>query len=342
MRYFKLVFLLFAVGVVALSSCKGDEKENNMLMSVSGNPGEVILVATSNQWDGKIGETVRSHFQKAVYGMPQEEPLFDVVRTNMSDFDRVFKTFRNVVIIEIDTNRFSKGEIQYRKDGWARGQLVIKVIGSSRDEIVELFNENASQIIRIIQTKEFNRLYAKYRAKPNSVIQKRLLNELKIEASIPKEAVAATGDSTHFWLRIEREKLKGGYQHQISQGLLIYKFRYTAKQQFLDSNLFELRDSILHAFIPGPSDGSYMTTEYRYEPPITKDLDFQGHFAKEIHGLWRMENDFMGGPMATYFVLNEEEGMIYCINAYAFAPQFDKREYYREIEAIARSVKFKN
>tara|TARA_R110002050_G_scaffold41242_1_gene100097 strand:+ start:100604 stop:101632 length:1029 start_codon:yes stop_codon:yes gene_type:complete len=339
MRILQRITVLLSAGLFLLSSC-GDKEENQMLMSISGNPGEVILVATQNQWEGQIGEKFQSHFLKPVYGMPQDEPLFNVVRTNYSDFERVFKTFRNVIILEIDTNRFSKGEITYHKNVWAKGQLVIKMIASSRQEVLDLLDENADQMIRIIQTKEFNRLYSKYKAHPNNKIQKKLVFNLGVKMVIPKEAVIANIDSAHAWIRIEREKLKGGYQHQISQAVLIYKYRYTAKQQFLDENLFAKRDSVLKAYIPGPSEGSFMTTEYRYQPPITKDMDYQGHFAKEIHGLWRMENDFMGGPMATYFILNEEEGMIYCVSGYAYAPQFDKREYYREIEAIARSVSF--
>ncbi len=339
MRYLKYVGFLFALAVLTLSSCQEEEK-NSMFMTVSGNPGEVIIVSTTNQWDGEIGKAFRTHFQAPVYGMPQEEPLFDLVQTNKGDFERVFETFRTVVMVEMDTARFSKGEIEYRKDAWAKGQLVIRIKASSRDEMVDLINDNANQMIRIIQTKELNRLAAKYKARANKKIKSQLKNNLGIDANIPKEAVVATIDSTHAWIRIEREKLKGGYKHQISQGLLITKYSYTAKQQFLDSVLLEQRDVILKKFIPGPSDGSYMATEYRYYPPVSKEIDYYGHFAKEFHGLWKMENDFMGGPMVTYFVLNDEEGMIYCISGYAFAPQFNKREYYREIEAIAKSVRF--
>ena len=339
MRYIKFSGLVFTFFMLFLASCEEDKK-NEMFMSVSGNPGELILVTTTNQWDGKIGDTFREHFEQPVYGMPQQEPLFDLVRTNHADFERVFKTFRNVIIVELDTNRFGKSVIEYRKDIWAKGQLVIRLKAGSRDEVVELINTNAEQIIRVVQTKEFNRLGAKYKAKSNKKIQKTILSKLGVQVTIPKEAAMASSDSLHAWVRLDREKLKGGYQHQISQGILIFKYPYTAKQQFLDSELFKMRDAQLKKHIEGSIDGSYMTTEYRYYPPVTKDVDYNGHFAKEIHGLWRMEGDFMGGPMASYFVLNEDQGMIYGICGYAFAPQFNKREYYREIEAIAKSVKF--
>lgn len=336
--FLKLVFVL-PLFTVFLFSC-GDDKEDKMLMNISGNPGEVIVVTTKGQWKGETGKTIRKYFEETVYGMPQEEPLFNVVRTNQSDFERVFKTFRNVVIISIDTGRFSNGEVTYHKNVWANGQLVVRIIASSRNELITLFEANADQIIYAIQAKEFNRLYMQYKRKQNKTLNTELKDVLKLNVTVPKVAMLATSDSSHAWVRIEREKLKGGYQHEISQGLIIYKYPYTAKQQFLDSNLFAIRDSVFKAYIPGPSDGSYMTTEYRYQPPVTSEIDFDGHFAKEIHGLWRVENDFMGGPMVSFFVLNEDEGMIYSISGYAFAPQFDKREYYREIEAMARAVRF--
>lgn len=339
MKYVKLTGVIFSFLLVFLSACE-EEKKNEMFMSVSGNPGELIIVATTNQWDGKIGDTFRDNFEQAVYGMPQQEPLFDLVRTNHSDFERVFKTFRNVVIVELDTGRFGKPEIEYRKDVWAKGQLVIRLKAGSRDEVIDLINTNAKQMIRIVQTKEFNRLGAKYRSKPNKTVQKSVLSNLGIQITVPKEAVLASIDTSHAWIRLEREKLKGGYQHQISQGLLIFKYPYVAKQQFLDSELFKMRDAQLKKYIEGSVEGSYLTTEYRYYPPVTEDVDYYGHFAKEIHGLWRMEGDFMGGPIVSYFVLNEDEGMIYGISGYAFAPQFKKREYYREIEAMAKSMKF--
>lgn len=89
----------------------------------------------------------------------------------------------------------------------------------------------------------------------------------------------------------------------------------------------------------GSPKGSYITTEYSV-PPQIKTIKFGTHFSKSIHGLWRMEKDFMGGPMATYFVLNETKGIIYCISGYVYAPQFKKREYYREVEAIIRTMRF--
>lgn len=331
--------VLFITLVAALSGCKEDEKENSMLRKVSGRPGEVIIISTKAQWEGEVGKALRGAFEKPVYGMPQEEPLFTLIRTNESDFERIFQTFRNVVWVDIDTNRMSVGEVKYYKSPWAKGQLVAKISASSRDELIDVFNQNANAIINKINLKEFNRLHAQFKARSNKAAIKKA-EKFGTKIAIPKSGVIATQDTNHLWVRIEREKLKGGYQHQISQGLLIVKIPYTNQELFNDSIMLKMRDAKLKKYIPGPSDGSFMTTEYRYQAPLISEIDYGGKYAKQIRGLWRVENDFMGGPMVTYYVLNEKEQMIYLICGYAFAPQFDKREYLREIDAIARTVVF--
>jgi hypothetical protein len=336
MKHFFLT--TFLIVFTFFHSCAPDDEAQ--MLQISGNVGDVLIVSTTAQWDGEIGFTLRKHLEQNIYGMPQEEPLFSLIQTNFADFERVFKTFRNVIIVEMDTNRFSEGEVSFHKNVWAKGQLVITIKTSSKNEAIELVDKNAHQIIYALQNKELNRINATFAGSSNKQITKNLKDSLGIHLVMPKFAFMASCDTNHAWIRMERQRKKGGYQHDISQGILIYKFPYTAKQQFLDENIFALRDSILHVYIPGPSEGSFMTTEYRYQPPLSKDIDYDGHFGKEVHGLWRVQNDFMGGPMVSYFVLNEDEGMIYCISGYAYAPQFDKREYYREVEALAKSVRF--
>lgn len=335
-----LTYLVFLMAVLtAFTGCKEDKKENSLLRKVSGRPGEVLIISTKAQWNGEVGKALRGKLQTTVYGMPQEEPMFTLIRTNESDFERIFQTFRNVIWVNIDTNRMSLGEVKYYKSSFAKGQFIAKVSASSRDELIDVFNNNSESIINNINLKEFNRLNVQFKNRSNKEAVKKAAS-FGTQIAIPKSGVIATQDSNHLWIRVEREKLKGGYQHQISQGLLIVKIPYTNEALFADSVMLKIRDAKLKKYIPGPSPKSYMTTEYRYQAPLISEVDYGGKYAKQIRGLWRVENDFMGGPMVTYYVLNEKEQMIYLICGYAFAPQFDKREYLREIDAIARTVVF--
>jgi hypothetical protein len=73
--------------------------------------------------------------------------------------------------------------------------------------------------------------------------------------------------------------------------------------------------------------------------PSYEEFSFNGGFAAEVRGLWRMENDFMGGPYYSLTFYDEPNARLITVEGYAYAPYFDKRPYMREIEGIVKSVK---
>ena len=89
--------------------------------------------------------------------------------------------------------------------------------------------------------------------------------------------------------------------------------------------------------VPGPTSGSFMTTEMRYFPTY-EEVDFKGAFASELRGLWRMENDYMGGPFFSLTVPDLARKRLVTVEGYAYAPFFDKRDYIREVEAMVKSL----
>ena len=54
--------------------------------------------------------------------------------------------------------------------------------------------------------------------------------------------------------------------------------------------------------------------------------------------MWNMENAFMGGPFVQYAFVDKTEEKLICVDGYVFAPKFEKREFLRELEAIALSA----
>jgi hypothetical protein len=93
--------------------------------------------------------------------------------------------------------------------------------------------------------------------------------------------------------------------------------------------------------LPGPNDGSYVTTDYEYVPPMITETGVDEQYAKILRGLWRMENNFMGGPYVSLITTHPTKDKLIYIEGFVFAPQFDKLEYLRELEAIIKSLKVK-
>ena len=78
-----------------------------------------------------------------------------------------------------------------------------------------------------------------------------------------------------------------------------------------------------------------MATERKYFPSY-EESEFKGNFALEVRGLWKMENDFMGGPFYSLTVVDESRGRLLTMEGYAYAPYFDKRPYIRELEGVIK------
>ena len=72
---------------------------------------------------------------------------------------------------------------------------------------------------------------------------------------------------------------------------------------------------------------------------LTKQVNFNGHFAMEIRGLWRTNNVTMGGPFVGYAIADEPQGLMYYIEGFAYAPGKGKREFMRELETILWTFK---
>jgi hypothetical protein len=62
-------------------------------------------------------------------------------------------------------------------------------------------------------------------------------------------------------------------------------------------------------------------------------------FAVDTRGLWRMKNDFMGGPFVSISVLDETRNRVVTIDAFVYAPGKDKRNLMWELEAVLESLK---
>lgn len=86
-----------------------------------------------------------------------------------------------------------------------------------------------------------------------------------------------------------------------------------------------------------PTKNSYMVAEdemiaYR------REIKVNGLKIIEIRNLWKIENDYMGGPFINYTIINESTNKVIGIDGFVYAPQFDKRDYLRQLEAILTSV----
>ena len=172
--------------------------------------------------------------------------------------------------------------------------------------------------------------YKKYYEKG---IYNALNKDFHITMYVPPGFVIAKQKKDFIWLRYETP--------DISQGIVLYTFPYVSDSAFTKNYLIRIRDSILKANVPGPTEGSYMTTEQRVDQ-VQNFKQHNKHYASEMRGLWRVKNDFMGGPYISLATLDEENQRVIVAFGYVYAPSKEKRNFLRQVQAMVYSLKIQH
>ena len=330
----KLFVFSILASIVIFTSC-GDQKPGEISRS-SGKTAEMLVATNSTtRWEGAVGDAVRGFFNQDYEFLPQTEPLFEMAHLPISKLteNKMFKGHHNILIIEIDKTA-TENTIEARKDFWAKPQRIINIKSPSDEAFVAFFNEKKEAILSILMDSEYERLQKIFYAFRDRDIMNDVKANFNFSLEVPSGFYVATKKADFMWIRKET-------QHN-SQGLLIYTYDYIDTLAFDPARIISFRNTISEEFVPGPSVGSYMVVAEEYSPILTKKIDFVGLFAVETRALWRLENDFMGGPFVNYTFVNEKNNKVITIDGYVFAPNKPKRDLLIQLEAIARSIKFPN
>lgn len=328
MKYLS-IFLLSVIFI----SC--DEESGSYLPSYTGQQGELIAVIDPEIINSSINDTLFSALNQPLFGLPQAEPMFKVVDLKPKSFTRIFRTHRNIVRFELDPK--SAADVKINNDVHAKLQTIVTFKAPDLMSMRELVLDKIDQVLWLFHRRELDRIISRNQAFGNQLLNDRVAGSMGIEIVTQKDMEVAKETDNFMWLRLDREKPLGGYQHQISQGLLIYSRPYTDTNQFSDSSLLAWKNEVNKQHVNGPSE-SHMTTSFKLYNPVFNYIKFRGETAREFRGLWRMEGYFMGGPFYALSFFNPENGRQYMVEGYVFAPQFDKRQFLREVEAIVKSA----
>jgi hypothetical protein len=330
-RFFSLTSLIFFV--FAVTSC-GDLVKTTK--NSSGKTAEMIIV-TSNQarWESALGDSIRKFFNQEFAVLPQSEPLFEMAHFTMSIFSNteMFQTHHNVFILNID-DQLKKPWLDIRKDEWASPQTVIQLSAPSEEDLIKLFEESKQSILNILMKSERERLINTFNKFRDADVIEEIKKNYQLSLELPSGFYIAKKFSDFVWIRKETPK--------ISQGIMIYMYDFVDTVAFDVSRIIAFRNSMTEEYIPGPSEGSFMTVSQDYLPVISKRIDFNGLFAVETRGLWKLENDFMGGPFVNYTLVDTKRNKVITLDGYVYAPNAPKRDLMIQMEAIIYSLKFEN
>ena len=325
-RAFIYPFFLFLAAII-LQSCSNDGQV--LHKNITGTSGELVVVISKDSWEGATGKLIRETLAQSHVGLPQDEPIFDVIDVPHAAFVDIFKSTRNIIQTSISINVKNEG-IWFTDDVWAYPQATVQIKAKTAKKFEELFNENRDKILSYFIAAEKERLTMSYKKFYERGVYNVLDKDFGVTMKVPPGFVIADQKEDFIWYKYETP--------EISQGIILYTFPYVSDSTFTVNYLLAIRDKMLKANIPGPIEGSYMSTEKRFEQ-IFSILEHNGNYASEMQGLWRLENDFMGGPYISLAELDASNQRVIAAFGYVYAPSKDKRNLLRQVEAMIYSLK---
>lgn len=324
-------YLVFCFCISFLISCNigGSFSGANLL----GQQGELLVVLNNEYTNTELSAQINSLLNQPEKGLIQSEPPFSVLTISRNHFSSALRPHRNILFIDVHAKHV-KPIIQFHRNMWTAHQAYVGIVVPHADSLVPFLETYRSAIIDYFIAAELERYLAGYKTIPNKQVQETIRKKFNISLDIPKGFKLNVIEDGFAWISLESA------EH--SQGIIIYERPYTDTMQLEKWSILRYRDSLLKKYIPGPTAGSFMTTEYILPIQYKIGRYILNSYTVELLGKWRVENDFMAGPFASYTFVDESQKKVFTIDGYVYYPNMNKRNYTRQLQAICRSVQTMN
>ncbi|MFH0756884.1 MAG: DUF4837 family protein [Bacteroidota bacterium] len=324
-------FFVLSGFFVVLTSCDTVYRQGGMdgkiMPNITGGAGEVLVVMDQFNWENTAGELLQDILKEEFTGLPQSEPLFDVIQITSASFDNYYKFHRSIVLVTIDDSLEPK--VTFKENVWAKPQILVQLQAPNSAALHDLISENEDKIQGFLVQYDRNRLMATYQDSKDPAIQREISANHQVRLAIPRGYNLDFSKDEYTSVSIEAPDL--------SQVIQIYDYPVSGPEAFTTANLIEQRDWITKQFTQGPRENSYMTLSKMY-PPIAFDLHKNGMDIIELRGLWELENGFMGGPFISHSVYDVRRNRIVTVDGYIYYPNQKKRVKLKQLEAIIYSM----
>ena len=293
--------LLFVFSFLFLFSCNEARKT---LPKSTGSGNEIILVisdAISNKYPSKA---IKEIFTEDYPGLQQSESFFNIIKINPTDFSTIFKTHQNIILIS-ETQK--KGST---KDLWARPQLVIGMQWNNQDNEKE-FLKKCKRYRDIFYQTQLNRVAEKFKKKNQNI-----KNNFGIHVKIPSEYTIIIDSTNIFWATFNPQ------QSDLIKQIIV--FNLEVNEINFQENLINKIDSVLERTLKGNRENNFVQIEKRFPLEVSNNT---------YRGLWKMNQEFMGGPFLMK-IQKKNEGEIVVSIGIVFAPGKPKKHFMIEMEAL--------
>lgn len=324
----KLVAILSCTLLLFCSGCK---EKGQMKVTASGSIYEMLVVINNGEWDGACGDTIRTYLEADMPCMPQMESYFSLMHADWSTYDDALKSTRNILLVDINPNRYTQPKIHFKTNVYAQPQALATVTAPSAEEMADFLGENGQRLQdwflqqELLRQADFDAKFCNHDA--DALLQKKFGVSMKV----PADYQIILEEEDFVWFCNDNGPKR--------RDIVVYTYPYTDTNTFTLDYLCEKRDSMMQR-ISGYVEGSYMGTEYKVFPPVMRAISRNNAYCAEVRGLWKMKGGAaMGGPFVQHTRVDEIHQRVITAEAFVYAAGQKKRNVYRQAEAVLYTLR---
>lgn len=324
----KKFFLLCSAAMALLSSCSSKQAQEMLLPPATGAPYDLYLILPEELKETALADSLHAIFEYPMEGTPNGDEYFYVSEVLPDHFVRSIRTLANVVQVEVDPE-YRGAMLRMSRDTHSRGQIILKMKGSSAQQLADSLMPMQEQLREIFVKNELKRAQKNMMENSNTFQEDRLMKMQSVSMKIPyalKKNGRGESDADHFFWATD------DFQEKQSH-IVVYSVPYTSQDIFSLEGAVAIRDSVMGANIPGGFPDSYMETNKKVVLPEYKALNVGGKYVGELRGMWRIKNGLMAGPFVCHMRLDEQSQRVVFVEGFVYAPHDGKRKLIRNLEA---------
>lgn len=323
----KMHFLCLSmlICLITLGACSSGA----VMTQATGFAYEVVVVMDQERWKGEAGEAIKGDLTASIAGLPQSEPSLKVTYVQPKDFNGLLRYVRNILIVTIDPNVYTKTSLAYEADRWAQNQVVVTLRTPDEASLLAYMQEGHTLSDFFVKV-EMRRAISQLKDSYSTLVMDKLKEQFDVMLNAPSNFTYYKDTTDFFW--------SSNNANTGRMDLVVYSFPYTDPNTFTADYLVAKRDSVMKANLPGSFPGSYVQTEKRAGVDY-QAITLQGKYCGVMRGLWRVQGDMMGGPFVSHTRLDEQNNRVIVVEGFVYAPETEKRNFIRRIEAALYTLR---
>lgn len=322
---------LIVILMTLFTACRHDSEKHKVKVASKGLPYELLVVVDDDIWKSMAGDSLKVVLEGSVPGLPQNEPLFRLLRVSPDNYVRTYVTMRNILFVKTDPQT-KVPRIGVAYDSEASPQICVSVEAGDKQALAEFVGRQKKRIADLFVDSELALETARLKKKYNKEVDQASRQIFGVSVHVPSELASLKKGDHFLWASTNRIDKDMNY--------VCYTMPMANEDEMWSDYWIEQRDSAMKRNIPGSKPDQWMTTTRIDRVPLVvfDTLTIAGRRVYEMRGLWEVRKGGIGGPFVSLAYPDPAAGRMVVTEGFVYSPRTNKRDLVRRMEAALRGV----